>query len=473
MRLRILLIATCFLISTVLASQTLTDFINDPALKGAGTSAVLFDLVTDETLDSHNKDLKLCPASTWKVLSTAAASESVENLNPFKTELLINGKVEQGILKGNVIVKGYGDPTLGSEVFNENQMQILNRWAKRIQEAGINQIEGKILADATWLTGISLPRTRIWEDMANYYGTHLSGLNFHDNTYTVEFDTRTDPGENVRLLGHSPEVPYLELANYVKASTIRYDRAFIFGSPLSAKRSIRGTLPIGYDSYEIKGSIPDPALFCIFHLDKKLEEIGIKSKGIAVLQEGIYGPNQLLDVVYSPNLDKIIEDILVESNNLYAEALTARLGQSEGKGGLENGVERIREFYSKHCDSGSQIHAFDGSGLSRFNAISAQQFRHVISYCNRNDRLKKMVLTKLPRFGENGTVKNMGKQGPLKGNVAAKSGSMTGVLAYVGYLNASSGRQIGFAILINNFEQPAFQIRQKIERYLRHVFENY
>lgn len=473
MRLRILLIASCFLISTVLASQTLTDFVSDPALKGAGTSVVIFDLITDQILESHNKDLKLCPASTWKVLSTAAASESVENLNPFKTELLINGKVEQGTLEGNIIVKGYGDPTLGSEVFNENQMQILNRWAKLIQEAGINQIDGSIIADATWLTGISLPRTRIWEDMANYYGTHLSGLNFHDNTYTVKFDTRMDPGEKVKLIGCSPEVPGMELTNYVKASTVRYDRAFIFGSPLSAKRTIRGTLPIGYDSYEIKGGIPDPALFCAFHLNKKLEDIGIESKGIGSVPDGFSGPNQLLDVVYSPNLDKIIEDILVKSNNLYAEALTSRLGQSQGKGNLENGVERIEEFYSKHCDSGSQVHAFDGSGLSRFNAISAQQFQHVISYCNRNERLKKMVLTKLPRFGESGTVKNMGKGGPLKGNVAAKSGSMTGVLAYVGTLNALSGRQLGFAILVNNFEKPSYSIRSSIEDFLLAAYQNY
>jgi D-alanyl-D-alanine carboxypeptidase/D-alanyl-D-alanine-endopeptidase (penicillin-binding protein 4) len=282
-----------------------------------------------------------------------------------------------------------------------------------------------------------------------------------------------DPGEDVKLLGYFPEVPGLELTNYVTGSTIRYDRAFIFGSPLSANRTIRGTLPMGYDSYEIKGSLPDAAIFCAFHLNKKLEEIGISSKGIATTQEDSQGPNQLLDVVYSPALEQIIENVLVESNNLYAEALTARLGETYGKGNLETGVERIQEFYSKHCDSGSQIHAFDGSGLSRFNAISAQQFQYVLSYCNRTENLKKMVLNKLPRFGESGTVKHMGKQGPLKGNVAAKSGSMTGVLAYVGHLNAASGRQIGFAILVNNFEQPTYQLKRAIERQLLNVYENY
>jgi len=473
MQLKILLIAITLSVSSGLFSQTLSSFVNEPALKGASTSAVVFDLVTDETLESHNKDLKLCPASTWKVVSMSTVAESVENLNPFKTELIISGKIQDGVLKGNIVIKGHGDPTLGSAVFNENQMQILDRWTGLIQEAGIEKIDGHIMADETWLDGESLPRTRIWEDMANYYGAHISGLNFHDNTYKVEFNTRMGAGEKVKLLGYSPEIPGLELINYVKASTIRYDRAFIFGSPLSSKRTIRGTLPMGYDSYEIKGSIPDPALFCAFHLNKKLEEIGIYSRGITKEQEDIAASNRLLDVIYAPALEKIIEEVLTESDNLYAEALTARLGQSEGKGNLEQGVRRIQEFYSDHCDSRSQIHAFDGSGLSRFNAISSQQFQYILSYCNRSEKLKRMVLTKLPRFGESGTVKNMGKQGPLKGNVAAKSGSMTGVLAYVGYLTAASGRQLGFAILVNNFEQPTYQIRQAIVKQLTAVYKNY
>jgi len=473
MQLKFLLIATWLLVCGTMQSQSVSGFINDPALKGAGTSVIVFDLVTDETLESHNKDLKLCPASTWKVLSMAAVAESVEYLNPFKTELIVDGIIEEGTLNGDIIIKGSGDPTLGSEVFNENPMQILERWSELIREAGIEQIEGQIIADESWLEGESLPRTRIWEDMANYYGAHISGLNFFDNTYTVNFNTRMDPEEKVKLLGYSPEVPGLELTNYVKASTIRYDRAFIFGSPLSAKRTIRGTLPMGYDSYEIKGSIPDPALFCVFHLNKKLEEIGISSKGIATVRKAHPGSLQLLDVHYSPDLQMMIENVLVESNNLYAEALTARLGESDGKGNLETGVKRVHEFYSKHCDSGSQIHGFDGSGLSRFNAISAQQFQHLLSYCNDSKKLKKMILSKLPRFGESGTVRHMGKQGPLMGNVAAKSGSMTGVLAYVGYLNAASGRQLGFAILINNFELPNYQIRQAIEQYLTNVYQSY
>lgn len=454
-------------------SQILSDFTENPALKGASTSALFFDLITDEVLDSHNKDLKLCPASTWKVLSAAAAAQFIENEKPFRTDLLLRGKIEDGTLKGDIIIRGYGDPSLGSEVFYENQMQILDQWSDWIRKTGIRRIDGKIIADDTWLEGISLPRTRIWEDMANYYGTHISGLNFHDNAYTVKFDTRVDPGERVRLLGYMPEVPDLNLSNYVVASTIRSDQAFIFGSPLSANRTIRGTLPAGYDSYEIQGGLPDPAVFCAFHLQRKLKEIGIQSEGISKLRTPIKEPTQLLGTIHSHSLEKIIEEVLIASNNLYAEALTAKLGQVNGNGNLEAGVERIQEFYSKHCDSGSQIHAYDGSGLSRFNAISAQQFQHILSHCNKNQNLKKLILSNLPRFGETGTVKRMGKEAPLKGNVAAKSGSMTGVLAYVGTLNTISGRQVGFAILINNFEQPAYQIRQTLENLFLKVYEKY
>ena len=463
-----------FVFSTALCAQNSTaDFIQNEYLAGASVSVLFFDLITGEELESTNKDLKLCPASTWKMLTAAAASQVLEGESPFKTEIRIDGEIEGGTLMGNIIIKGYGDPTLGSAVFQKNQMNVLDNWAEIIRNAGIKEIEGEILADKTWLEGMSLPRTRIWEDMANYYGTHISGLNFHDNSYSVAFNTKFDPGQKVKLLRFFPEVPNLNITSEVTASTIRYDRAFIFGSPLSNERIVRGTLPIGYPSYEIKGSLPDPALFCAFHLDKKLKNNGIQSKGIGVLTKPIGKKTRLLKTTSSPDLNEIIQALLVESNNLYAEALTAKIGLSEGKGNLEAGVERIKEFYAKYCDSESQIHAFDGSGLSRFNAMSAAQFQHLIFYCNKNETLKKLVLSNLPVFGKSGTVKRMGKDTPLEGNVAAKSGSMTGVLAYCGVFNAISGRQVGFSILVNNFESPAYKVRNSIEDLILETYMSY
>jgi len=470
---KILVFIFVFSISIVLSAQNATaEFIQEEVLDGASKSVVFFDLVTGEELEFFNKDLKLCPASTWKLLTVSAAGLELSN-KPFKTELIIEGDIKEGVLEGNVVIRGYGDPTFGSKVFNEDPIQVLSDWANLIRQEGITQINGKILADDSWLKGLKLPRTRIWEDMANYYGAHLSGLNFHDNSYTITFNTEFDPGEEVKLLRCFPEVPNLNIESEVTASTIRYDRAFIFGSPLSANRVVRGTLPIGYDSYEIEGSLPDPALFCAFHMRNLLTEIGIRSDGFGILKRPLSSKNKLIASLNSPDLNEIIRGVLVDSNNLFAEALMAKIGEKKGNGSLEAGAKEIVEFYSEHCHSGNSIHGFDGSGLSRFNAISAGQFQHLISYCNKNQELRKLVLLNLPVFGQNGTVKRMGKGTPLEGNVAAKSGSMTGVLAYCGLFNALSGRQVGFSIMVNNFESPTYKVRNSIEDLILKVYKHY
>ena len=434
---------------------------------------MLFDLVEGSELQEVNKNLKLCPASTWKLLTTAAAAEKINRENPFKTQLIVQGDIQNGVLKGNVIIKGFGDPTFGSEVFFKDRMSILNEWAKALKAEGIEKVEGKILGDGSWLQGMSLPRTRIWEDMANYYGTQVSGLNFHDNLFTLDFNTKYAPGEQVKLLRQYPEVPGLEIKNEVLASTIRYDRAFIFGSPLCNNRVVRGTLPAGYDHYEIEGSIPNSAFFCAFHFKNILNNLGISVEGVGEIQNTKYDNGRVLKTENSPDLNGIVREILQNSNNFYAEALTAKLGEENGVGNLETGVKKIIDFYEKHCDSSTKIHGYDGSGLSRFNALSSSQFQHLIIYCNSKQYLKETILNNLPRFGLEGTVKQMGKNTPLEGNVLAKSGSMEGVLAYCGIFTALSGRQMGFAILINNYESPSYQIRNEIEKLLLKLYEMY
>jgi D-alanyl-D-alanine carboxypeptidase/D-alanyl-D-alanine-endopeptidase (penicillin-binding protein 4) len=443
--------------------------VDDPELKGASISVVLSDLITGEILDSYDEDRRLCPASVWKLLTSAAALEILGPDFRFRTELSLRGKVENGVLYGDVVIIGSGDPSLGSRHFGEDLDFVLEQWSSAIRSLGIDSITGDIIGNAAYLQGDGLPRTRVWEDMGNYYGTAVSGLNIADNTYFLAFSTPDEPGEVAEITDLFPEVPGLEIRSEVESSTIQADRAFIFGSPLDETRIVRGTLPAGRDRFVIKGSVPNPPLFAAFHLEKKLSELGIGIGGTAraelleVLQPSIL---RKIHSSFSPELKDLVAHTLKESDNLFAEAILIQLGAERGEANLESGIEALHEIFGPVMENQYPFFAYDGSGLSRFNAISANQLMELLKRCRKKDELHSYLLQAMPLAGREGTMKWFGRSTNLESNLRGKSGSMDRVRAYAGYFTSFSGRELGFVILINTYEGSGTVIRKKVEDWL-------
>lgn len=442
---------------------------DDEGLEGALLSASLVDLVTGEKLDGFGEKTLACPASVWKLLTTSAALSELGPDFRFNTKLVYAGQIKGGILKGDLLIIGSGDPSLGSRHFGEDFDSVLQGWVSAVREAGIDSIEGKIIGNAAHLQGLALPRTRIWEDMANYYGTGIYGLNFNDNTYFVSFSTPDDPGLPAKVLTIYPEVPGLVLESEVESSTIQADRAFIFGSPMDTKRIVRGTLPAGRDRYTIKGSIPDPALFAAFHLDQRLVDAGIP---VSQPPESEYDQfrepvtYKVIAEVSSPPLKDLVRHINLESDNLMAEGLLLQLGAKAGEASIEGGLDALRSFLKGIWGENARFFAYDGSGLSRFNSVSAKQICDLLVRANSNQVLKTHLLNELPRAGKEGSVKWFGLHTNLAGNTRLKSGSMEGVKAYAGVLTTYTGRELAFAIMVNNFGMPSVELRKKIEEWL-------
>jgi D-alanyl-D-alanine carboxypeptidase/D-alanyl-D-alanine-endopeptidase (penicillin-binding protein 4) len=346
---------------------------------------------------------------------------------------------------------------------------VLQKWVSAIKDAGIDSISGEVIGNAAHLQGLALPRTRIWEDMGNYYGTGIYGLNFNDNTYFVSFSTPDEPGLSAKVVNVYPEVPQLSLESEVVSSTIQSDRAFIFGSPLDTKRVIRGTLPAGRDRFTIKGSIPDPALFAAHHLSERLEEAGISiSQNPASEYEIFREPvtYKILTEIESPPLKDLVRHINMESDNLMAEGLLLQLGAKAGEASIEGGLDALRSFLKGIWGENARFFAYDGSGLSRFNSVSAKQICDLLVRANSNQVLKTHLLNELPRAGKEGSVKWFGLHTNLAGNTRLKSGSMEGVKAYAGVLTTYTGRELAFAIMVNNFGMPSVELRKKIEEWL-------
>lgn len=464
------------LVGPVAAQDAVANFAQDPALKGASVSVVIADAETGAFLQVANPDQRLCPASVWKLFTTVAALKILDPDFRFQTVLAYRGEIDENTLHGDLFIIGGGDPSLGSRFFQPDFETLLTGWAEAVKAMGIDSISGRVVANASHYTGDGLPRTRIWEDMGNYYGAAVSGLNINDNSYSVVFDVPADIGAKAQIVSISPSVPGLEITSEVVSSTDHSDQAFIFGSPYSNRRIVRGTLPADRAHFEIKGSLPNPPLFAAWHLQKALEEHGIEvGAGITVERTTVHNPESLeiIETHKSPPLSKLVEHTIVLSDNLYAETMLYEIGVQKGGAGNAGGLKALKAFYQPISSGTYPFFAYDGSGLSRFGAVSTRQIISLLHYAAGDEMLRENLLNKLPLAGQEGTMRWFAKGTNLSGNLRGKSGSMEGVIAYAGVFNALTGRKLAFAVIINNYDGSSRGIKKLIVEMLGDVFMAY
>lgn len=448
---------------------------NDNTLKNAGVGFFAIDINTGEVIAELNSDLALKPASTMKIITTATALEIFGANYRFETQIYYDGKIDtiNKVLNGNIHIVGGGDPTLGSKYFRETKSkQFLNDWTKAIKDLKINSINGAIIGDATIYSWDIVPPTWSWEDMANYFGAGACGLTVYDNRYTLHYQTSSRIGGSTKITKVEPTIPNLTFQNTVISGNTNSDNSYIFGEPYNYSRYIRGELPAGRKDYKIKGSMPDPAYFTAYELEQNLIRSGIKISEPATTvrlleQEGklIKKETGKIFTTYSPELFKIIEKTNHISINLFAEHLLNHIGLKKNKNGYtKDGTNAIESFWvTKNINTGG-MSINDGSGLSHYNTITAKQLTLILSYMKTKSKYSEQFYNSLPITGKSGTLKSVCK-GTVAGNmVHAKSGSVRNVRCYAGYTTSYSGREIAFAIMLNNFNCSSFKARLKMEK---------
>lgn len=441
--------------------QTAIDqFAASSHLKNASISFEVIDLSTGNAVAAYNSETVLPTASTTKLFSTATALEILgENYRP-ETRIYTDGKVDStGTLKGNLWIRGGGDPTLGSKYYcsKGHERDFLYAWADSLKKKGIKKIEGGVIADASEFGYKGAPDGWNWVDMGNYYGAGPSGLTIFDNLIQYKFRVPGKIGSVSTLSSLTPSVPDLVVHNYVKAANGGGDNAYIYGAPYSLDRFVTGTLPAGSSAFIVKGSLPDPEFQFAYELEKVLKDRGIEILGIMNTARNMeiksgnwsYSKKTLLFSHFGATIGSIINKTNERSINLFAEHLVNLVGyESNGDGSTENGLRVLEKYWSKKWST-SGMHVNDGSGLSRTNAISASNFTDLLKAMNDGPNGKRFRKS-LPVAGISGTMRNICKNQSGHGKIAAKSGSMTRIRSYAGYVDSSSGKKYAFALIVNN-----------------------
>ena len=454
--------------------KSFTTFLADSSMEHGSVSLVVVDANSGKSILEYNPGISLTPASVMKLIISAAAIELLGPDYTFKTVIGYTGTLNRrsGKLSGDIIIRGGGDPALGSRYFPADNKDFLNIWVDEIQKLGIRKIEGRVLTDDSYYDFLPVPSKWLWEDVGNYYGAGAFGLSIYDNTYDIHFKTYGDSTQPI-ITEIVPAECESDFSNMLRAAGSS-DEGYVFSAPYSTKGWLAGSIPPNMNDFILQASISDPPALAAKILTERLRIAGIKISG----EPSTFRLDQLFhsdditpltETISHPLVD-IIEVLNHESVNLYAEHLVKELGKRFRKeGSTEAGVEVVKNFLEEAGINNDGIFLEDGSGLSPLNAINSGELVKLLLYMKNSGRYFTEFYSSLPEAGKEGTLKNYFKDPVFDARLKAKSGSMTRVRSYAGYISTLSGKTMVFSIIVNNYTGPSKNIIAGIENILRDI----
>ena len=429
------------------------------------------DLETGEVLVGRNSEKLLVPASALKLIATAAAFEMLGPSYHFQTRFGYTGKIDNGALKGDLVVIGGGDPALGSEYFMENYFNphFLEVWAQRIKASGISRVEGNLIVDDSFYGTEKIPPAWIWEDIGNYYGAGSYALTVYDNILRVSFSSPEKAGEPTKIVSVVPNLEDLVWKNEVLSSDENRDLAYVFGSPFGNRRVIRGTIPKNRKLFTIKASNPFPEKLLANDYLFYLAQAGIFVSGKLVNEKVNKQEFLQVDVLESPPLNEIIKALNHESVNLFAEHLVKQIAaEKTGKGDRLSGLKIITQFWKKNGLDTDQLFMEDGSGLSPFNAVSPSFLSSVCRYMALESQNSRYFFESLPAPGQ-GTLQQFNSLLFPENSLRMKTGSMERVNCFAGYFSSPGGKKYVFSFMINHYDGPRKNVVADLEILLNSI----
>lgn len=402
---------------------TITTLLNEAranlALAGAAIGFCLIDSKGEGVMEDHAQTAFI-PASSLKTLTTATALEVLGPDFRFTTTLKSTAPIEAGIIRGDLVIVGGGDPMLA--------MADLQAWAEELKKRGLRMITGRVRADARIFSGSLYGDFWNWGDIGNGYGSGVSGLNLNHNRYTLAFRAGETVGSPATLLGISVDVPDVDWSNEVTTGPKDSgDGVVIHGGEKANAIHLRGTVPLGAEKFAVKGAVPDPVRFATHQFSRVLAAAGIQIGGGTASETE---PTHELLKHDSPPLIEIVKSIHASSDNHETECVFRMLGVKAAKAP----DVMIREHWKPRGLDFIGLRMEDGCGLARA------------------DFIRPLDLARLQFLAGTGPQGAVYKESLLsKEGLRWKGGAMSGVRTVTGYVTGKSGEEFCFAFMVNHY----------------------
>ncbi|WP_316811176.1 D-alanyl-D-alanine carboxypeptidase/D-alanyl-D-alanine-endopeptidase [Pedobacter heparinus] len=416
----------------------------DPQARYALTSLLVLDANTGKTIFARNENIGMATASTLKTITAATAFSLLGKDFQYQTTLAYSGSIgPDGTLKGNLLIIGSGDPTLGSPRYQNKENTVLTAWAAAIKQAGIKKIEGAVIGDDRVFGTQTTPEGWTWQDIGNYYGAGTSGLAWRENQFDVHLKPGSGLNEEVRLLRTQPEMPYLKIVNELKTGAPGTgDNAYAFLPPYGSVAYLRGSWGMGIGKSGISVALPDPAFDVAWRLQDTLKRLGImttepatSSRLMALDNRPVPSFNQKISSITSPVLSEMVYWFLKKSINLYGETFLKTIALNAGKPATTAQGKQVEiNFWTAKGIDKNALNIIDGSGLSPANRVTASAMGNVLFQAQKE-----------PWFND------FYKAFPDYNGMKIKSGTINDVSAFAGYHTDKAGNKYIVVININNY----------------------
>jgi D-alanyl-D-alanine carboxypeptidase/D-alanyl-D-alanine-endopeptidase (penicillin-binding protein 4) len=427
----------------------INNIINRPQFS-RGRWGILVKLLSSENiLYSQDSQKYFIPASNMKLFTTAAALQQLGADFRIRTSIYDEGN---GVLR----VVGRGDPS-----FKNAQLTILS---KQLYQQGIRQIN-QLIADDSYFQGEVVNSSWEWEDIQADYGAPVNSLIVNENA-SILTSLHQTIGQPLKIQWNDPTETYHWKVENNSVTTEADKPGFV-----QVNRDLKGQIiringQLAVNSQpDITGlAVFDPIANFIRQFRQNLAREGITVKETA--SSNLSKNDKEIAAVESPPLAELLIETNVNSNNLYAEALLRSLAIKKPREKNQNtadiGLQVVRETLTQLGVEPEGYVIVDGSGLSRKNLTTPAALVQVLQGIGKSPQAE-VFRASLPIAGVNGTLKNRFLNTAAAGMVQAKTGSMTGISALSGYMNAPNYEPLVFSIIVNQSEQPGKVMRTAID----------
>lgn len=435
-----------------------------PSLRRSSWGIAVRSLPNGRTVYARNAGKLLMPASNLKIVTLAAAAERLGWDYAYDTRLLGAGPVSGGELHGDLLVVGSGDPQIGS---GASPTRVFDGWAAALRARGIRRIDGRIVGDDRAWDGETLGFGWSWDDLGEGYAAGVSALQFAENSVEVAVTPGPVPGASAAVT--ATPAGGIDVRNELSTSPAGSLPVIDARRPPGGRAILlRGSVPAGSPAIVRTLAVDDPTRFFVTMLRQTLIRDGVDVTGPAVDIDDLRaarprdGATPLADY-RSPPLAELALRLMKVSQNLYAETLLKTIAAAAGTPTFEMGRRLAVETVERWGVAPGALVMVDGSGLSRYNYVTADALVTILAHVDADPRLKGPFEAALPSAGEDGTLAGRFAGTPAAGNARAKTGSMANVRALSGFVRTAGGEPLVFSILANNFDAPADEIVRTID----------
>ncbi|HEX7126931.1 MAG TPA: D-alanyl-D-alanine carboxypeptidase/D-alanyl-D-alanine-endopeptidase [Thermodesulfobacteriota bacterium] len=436
----------------------------DPALKGAQVGALVVEVRSGRVRFARQPDTRFVPASTLKLVTAAAALLRLGPEYAWLTPILGDGALEDGVLAGDLYVRGSGDPSLVAE-------QVF-RLAATVRAAGVTRVEGRVVADGSLFPPEGEPSGWALYDGPEAYRPIIGAASFNFNA--VEVTVQPGAAGSPPVVTLEPLTSYIRVDNRATTGPAGTPYALAVGAALSDPADpdstvllVSGTLPEDAPARRVVRRVEGPARYLATAVRDALVGVGVDVRG-GIGEGPTPGSAVPLAVHRSRALGAVLADMGKFSNNFMAEMVLRTLGveATGGPAGSAAGLAVLRDVLREAGADPAEAVLVDGSGLSRLNLLSPSDLVAVLLAMERRFDSRAEFAAGFGLLGVDGTVQRRYADSPAARRVRAKTGSLNGVRTLAGYAEGPRGELLAFVLFANNLLAPIDRVAAAERRFV-------